>query len=59
MGKNVEPTRVDYGSRELDEELAGVLTAISIVSRRLANKLASLAKREEASKGGTINGQDE
>ena len=36
---------------ERTEELAGVLTAISVVSRRLAHKLA-LLDRQPADKGG-------
>lgn len=30
-----------------DEELADVLTAISVISKRLARKLAKLARQEE------------
>ena len=32
---------------ELDEELAGILTAISVVSKRLAKKLLALQKQKE------------
>ena len=38
--------------RELDEELAGVLTAISVVSKRLARKLLVLQRRETATEEG-------
>ena len=45
---------------ELDEELAGILTAISVVSKRLAKKLLALQKRDESTeKGGNPNEQDE
>lgn len=45
---------------EIDEELAGILTAISIVSKRLAKKILTLPKREnEIEKGGKENGQNE
>ena len=45
---------------ELDEELAGILSAISIVSRRLARKLLTL-QHQEATKeeGGEADEQDE
>lgn len=52
----------DTGSRdgELDEELAGILTAISVVSKRLAKKLLALQKRAETiGEGGKPDGQDE
>jgi hypothetical protein len=45
---------------ELDEELAGILTAISIVSKRLAKKLSRLSKRgEPTEEGGKPDEQDE
>ncbi len=37
---------------EMDEELADVLTAISVVSKRLARKLAMLSRQEKAKKEG-------
>ena len=44
----------------LNEELAGILTAISIVSKRLAQKLSVLQRRDERSeKGGDQDEQDE
>jgi len=50
----------DLRNAELDEELAGILTAISIVSKRLAKKLLALQWQDEsAGKGGTPHGQDE
>jgi len=44
---------------ELDEELAGILTAISVVSKRLAKKLMMLSRQEEMAKGGKPDGKDE
>jgi hypothetical protein len=45
---------------EFDEELAGILAAISVVSKRLAKKLLAL-QQQDASKGvgGKSDGQDE
>lgn len=37
---------------ELDEELAGILTAISVVSKRLAKKLRALEQTENLGNGG-------
>lgn len=42
-----------------DEELADVLTAISVVSRRLARKLRLLAAQEKSGKGDVTHGEDE
>lgn len=42
-------------NQQLDEELADTLTAISVVSKRLAQKIKALNEKE----GGTPNGQDE
>jgi len=45
---------------ELDEELAGILTAISVVSKRLAKKLLALQKQKESTReGGAPDEQDE
>jgi hypothetical protein len=41
-----------YRSDEMDAELAGILTAISIVSRRLARKLMSLSRQDETEEEG-------
>ena len=38
---------------ELDEELAGILTAISVVSKRLAKKLTALQKQKESAASST------
>ncbi|MFS2315909.1 hypothetical protein QUC22_06165 [Dehalococcoides mccartyi] len=53
-------TDTDLRDVDLDEELAGILTAISIVSKRLAKKLLALQKRDESTeKGGNPDEQDE
>ena len=45
---------------DIDEELAGVLTAISVVSKRLAKKLTALRQQtENAEEGGKADEQDE
>jgi len=45
---------------ELDEELAGILTAISVVSKRLAKKLLALQRQKESTEeGGVPDEQDE
>jgi hypothetical protein len=55
--KNTDTDLCDDG---LNEELAGILTAISIVSKRLAQKLSVLQRRDERSeKGGDQDEQDE
>ena len=41
-----------YRDRERNEELAGVLTAISIVSKRLAVRLTALERKREANPRG-------
>ncbi|MCC8057224.1 hypothetical protein [Cloacibacillus sp.] len=47
---------VDYRDRERSEELVGVLTAISVVSKRLAGRIAALEQRRaEKSRGGKVN----
>ena len=40
---------------EMDEELAGILTAISVVSKRLAKKLTAFQRAKE---GGVPDEQD-
>ena len=53
-------TDVDVGEDGFNEELAGILTAISIVSKRLAQKLRVLQRRDgRAEKGGDQDEQDE
>ena len=47
----------EYRDRERNEELIGVLTAISIVSKRLAGRITALEQRyAENSRGGKVNG---
>ena len=41
------------------EELIGVLTAISVVSRRLARKLIQLNQTSQSQEGGKLHEQDE
>ena len=46
--------------QQIDEELADTLTAISVVSKRLAQKIKALSVKElEKKEGGTPNEQDE
>ena len=53
-------TDTDLRDVDLDEELAGILTAISIVSKRLAKKLLALQRQDKsAEEGGVPDGQDE
>jgi hypothetical protein len=50
----------DSQDSELDGELVGILTAISVVAKRLAQKLLLLRRQGESTgKGGKVNGQDE
>jgi len=42
-----------------DEELIGVLTAISVVSKRLARKLSILAGQSQSREGGKVDEQNE
>jgi hypothetical protein len=50
----------DLRDQELDEELAGVLTAISVVSKRLAKKLTQLSRQHATNEeGGKSDDQDE
>lgn len=50
----------EHRDREMDEELADVLTAISVVSKRLARKLKMLPRQDETEmKGGKPYGQVE
>ena len=58
----IEPNEKNTEVRdvELDEELAGILTAISVVSKRLAKKLIALQKQKESTReGGAPDEQDE
>ena len=55
-----QANQTDTQSRdpEMDEELADVLTAISVVSKRLAKKLTTLSQQEKE-QGGKPDGQNE
>ena len=47
-------------NQQIDEELADTLTAISVVSKRLAQKIKALSAKEQGKKkGGTLNEQNE
>ena len=60
MQTKAKNTDVDVGEDGFNEELAGILTAISIVSKRLAQKLSVLQRRDEtAEKGGNQDEQAE
>jgi hypothetical protein len=49
-----------YIDRETGEELAGVLTAISVVSKRLAKRLTALQRRDgRFTEGGEHDGRDD
>ena len=49
----------DTRTRAADEELIEVLTAISVVSKRLARKLTILADQSQHMEGGNENEQNE
>ena len=47
-------------NQQIDEELADTLTAISVVSKRLAQKIKALSAKEQGiKKGGTLYEQNE
>jgi hypothetical protein len=58
MQKQANQTDTQRLDPETDEELADVLTAISVVSKRLAKKLITLSQKEKE-KGGKTDGQNE
>ena len=43
----------------LDEEMVGILTAISVVSKRLARKIMLISREEKTAKGGNTDEQKE
>ena len=47
------------GKRVSDEELIGVLTAISVVAKRLAKNLTLLTKQSQSNEGGKSDEQNE
>ena len=60
MEKQAQQTDTEIHDREMDEELADVLTAISVVSKRLARKLTMLSRQDrKRAEGGNSDEQDE
>jgi hypothetical protein len=60
METQVKQIDTEYRDREIDEELADVLIAISVVSKRLARKLTMLKREDERmAEGGKSDEQDE
>ena len=60
MQSKTNNTDTELRDHDLDEELAGILTAISIVSKRLAKKLLALQQRDAPiGEGGASDEQDE
>ena len=60
MDTKSNPTDTASRDMEVDDEIIGVLYAISVVSKRLARNLALLERQGERSKeGGRPHGQDE
>lgn len=52
MQNQTNPADADGRGRPSDAELADVLTAISVVAKRLARKLSALSERVEAAEEG-------
>lgn len=60
MQTKAKDTGADSRAAEMEEELAAILAAISVVSKRLAKKLLALQKRDEhTGEGGKPDEQDE
>ncbi|MBS4031637.1 MAG: hypothetical protein KGZ63_09510 [Clostridiales bacterium] len=60
MDTQAKQTDTECRDHEMDEELADVLTAISVVSKRLARKLTTLSRQDkETTEGGKTDEQDE
>ncbi|HAS04573.1 MAG TPA: hypothetical protein DCR71_02255 [Dehalococcoidia bacterium] len=60
METQAKQTDTECRDREMDEELADVLTAISVVSKRLARKLTMLSQQDEQkAEGGKYDEQNE
>jgi len=60
MQTQAKQTDTEYRDREMDEELADVLTAISVVSKRLARKLTTLSRQDKPeTEGGNSDEQGE
>ncbi|MEG1502510.1 MAG: hypothetical protein RR370_03875 [Synergistaceae bacterium] len=47
----------DCNSRKLDRELSDVLIAISVVSRRIADRITVVSGGEKNMEGGTLDGE--
>jgi hypothetical protein len=60
MEATAQQTDTNCRDRETDEELAEVLLAISVVSKRLARKLSILSRQNrEKTEGGNSDEEDE
>lgn len=60
MKTQAKPTDTKCRDPEIEEELADVLTAISVVSKRLARKLTMLSRQnEQKAEGGKPDEQNE
>ena len=60
METQAKQTDTKDRDREMDEELADVLTAISVVSKRLARKLTMISRQDrKRAEGGNSDEQDE
>lgn len=60
MQTSAKQTDTETHDREMNEELADVLTAISVVSKRLARKLTVLSRQaNQDQEGGNADGQAE
>jgi len=57
MTDNSQNALLQAQGAETAEEIIGVLTAISIVSKRMAKKLALLEQRSEEKEGVNANGK--
>lgn len=57
MNKNSQATLGQSSRAETTEELIGILTAISVVSKRMAKKLTLLEQQSTLTKGGKCYGQ--
>jgi len=57
MSDNLGNTLHQAQGAETAEDIIGVLTAISIVSKRMAKKLALLEQRSEEKEGVSVNGK--
>lgn len=56
----IQAKDTEYSDCESDEELADVLTAISVVSKRLARKLTTLSRQDkQKTEGGKADEQEE